>query len=402
MNCKTARSLFDDHVDGALGAARERELAAHVAGCAACREELAGLERAVEVLALGDVGPASREHVAAVMAAVRSAPREEPPVNEERRERRVLPWWWLLVSHAAAAAVVAAIVWGLVRERGAAVDAPGPIANEGDSAAPAPVERREELAEDDAVAAAPRYVFVPYELRVVQRAAEAATDREAADAALAEARAAQEAARRAAEERLQLAALALEERAARVGAAFTFALERGARGVERLARAAEEHTVLLAEQVAALRTNTSGDDAAQRDEVALAPEQLAPRDPLADDASFMQRGPLAITRDAGGVVLSLRGELDEVVPALIAQLDSSEADVRAAVRRRLEAYARELGVPAPTAAAANTSPSAPWYRSDRGRAADAHTRHGDEAEAAGAAAWRDWWSDARRVVRALP
>jgi hypothetical protein len=396
MNCKTARSLFDDHVDGALGAARERELAAHVAGCAACREELAGLERAVEVLALGDVGPASREHVAAVMAAVRSAPREEPPVNEERRERRVLPWWWLLVSHAAAAAVVAAIVWGLVRERGAAVDAPGPIANEGDSAAPAPVERREELAEDDAVAAAPRYVFVPYELRVVQRVPERSAE------LAAQAAAADEAARRAAEERLQLAALALEERAARVGAAFTIALERGARGVERLARAAEEHTVLLAEQVAALRTNTSGDDAAQRDEVALAPEQLAPRDPLADDASFMQRGPLAITRDAGGVVLSLRGELDEVVPALIAQLDSSEADVRAAVRRRLEAYARELGVPAPTAAAANTSPSAPWYRSDRGRAADAHTRHGDEAEAAGAAAWRDWWSDARRVVRALP
>lgn len=396
MNCKTARSLFDDHVDGALGAARERELAAHVAGCAACREELAGLERAVEVLALGDVGPASREHVAAVMAAVRSAPREEPPVNEERRERRVLPWWWLLVSHAAAAAIVAAIVWGLVRERGAAVDAPSPIANEGDSAAPVPVERREELAEDDAVAAAPRYVFVPYELRVVQRVPERSAE------LAAQAAAADEAARRAAEERLQLAALALEERAARVGAAFTIALERGARGVERLARAAEEHTVLLAEQVAALRANTSGDDAPQRDEVALAPEQLAPRDPLADDASFMQRGPLAITRDAGGVVLSLRGELDEVVPALIAQLDSSEADVRAAVRRRLEAYARELGVPAPTAAAANTSPSAPWYRSDRGRAADAHTRHGDEAEAAGAAAWRDWWSDARRVVRALP
>jgi hypothetical protein len=101
-------------------------------------------------------------------------------------------------------------------------------------------------------------------------------------------------------------------------------------------------------------------------------------------------------------VLSLRGELDEVVPALIAQLDSSEADVRAAVRRRLEAYARELGVPAPTAVAANTSEKSPWYRSDRGRAADAHTRSGDDAGAAGAAAWRDWWSDARRVVRALP
>ena len=397
MNCKTARSLFDDHVDGALGAARERELAAHVATCAACRDELAGLERAVEVLALGDVGKAPREHVAAVMAAVRSAPREEPPVNEERRERRVLPWWWLLVSHAAAAAIVAAIVWGLVREPGAvAVEGPGPIANESGSAAPLPGEPRDERVEDDAVAAAPRYVFVPYELRVVQRAPERSAE------LAAQAAAADEAARRAAEERLQLAALALEERAARVGAAFTFALERGARGVERLARAAEEHTVLLAEQVAALRTNTSGDDAAQRDEVALGPEQLAPRDPLADDASFVQRGPLAITRDAGGVVLSLRGELDEVVPALIAQLDSSEADVRAAVRRRLEAYARELGVPAPTAAAANTSPSAPWYRSDRGRAADAHTRHGDEAEAAGAAAWRDWWSDARRVVRALP
>jgi len=390
MNCKTARNLFDDHVDGTLGAARGRELATHVAGCAACRDELAGLERAVGVLALGDVGPTPREHVAAVMAAVRSAPREEAFDDEERRERRVLPWWWLVVSHAAAAAIVAVVVWGLVRERGAAPNEPGPIANEGESVAPAPQAPRDGRAqdtrqEDDAVAAAPRYVFVPYELRVVQRAPE----RDAA--ANADRLAAAEAARRAAAERVQLAALALKERAVSARTALAFALERGARGVEHLARAAEEHTAVLAEQLAALRANASA--------VALlepAPLGLA----AADDEPYAQRGPLAITRDAGGVVLSLRGDLDEVVPALIAQLDSADADVQLAVRRRLEACARELGVPPPTGAV--EAPDSRWYRSDRGRVADEHTRRADDDVVIGTAAWRDWWSDARRAARPLP
>lgn len=389
MNCKTARSLFDEHVDGTLGAARARELATHVAACVSCREELAGLEHAVGVLAIGEVGATPPEHVASVMAAVRNAAREESPRVDERRERRVLPWWWLVVSHVAAAAIVAAVVWGLVRERGAAPKEPGPIANEGEAVVPAPEQARDDRTENHEVASTPRYVFVPYELRVVQRAPErdAVAEANAAELAVAEA------ARRAAAERVQLAALALEKRVANAGAALAFALDRGARGVERLARAAEEHTTLLAEQLAVLRANQGDGEVA-----ALAPAatELAAN----EDEQFVQRGPLAITRDAGGVVLSLRGDLDEVVPALIAQLDSADADVRAAVRRRLEACARELGVPPPTAAVAATD--SPWYRSDRGRVADEHTGRTGEDVTVGTAAWRDWWSDARSAARPLP
>jgi anti-sigma factor RsiW len=45
MNCHAASLAIDERLDGTLDAARGAALAAHLAGCAACRGELAALER---------------------------------------------------------------------------------------------------------------------------------------------------------------------------------------------------------------------------------------------------------------------------------------------------------------------------------------------------------------------
>jgi hypothetical protein len=56
MTCDDVRDRLSDRIDGALDRAAEAEVTSHLATCAACQRELAGLERTVAGLhALGDV-----------------------------------------------------------------------------------------------------------------------------------------------------------------------------------------------------------------------------------------------------------------------------------------------------------------------------------------------------------
>jgi anti-sigma factor RsiW len=56
MTCDDVRDRLPDRIDGALDPAAEAEVTSHLATCAACQRELAGLERTVAGLrALGDV-----------------------------------------------------------------------------------------------------------------------------------------------------------------------------------------------------------------------------------------------------------------------------------------------------------------------------------------------------------
>jgi len=56
MTCDDVRDRLSDRIDGALDPAAEAEVTSHLAACAACQRELAGLERTVTGLrALGDV-----------------------------------------------------------------------------------------------------------------------------------------------------------------------------------------------------------------------------------------------------------------------------------------------------------------------------------------------------------
>jgi hypothetical protein len=404
MNCDDVRALSSEHLDGTLVGARDLALRAHLDACPLCRAELASLRTALATLALPASLPTPSEHVADVMAAVRRA----SAAAEEPRRRRVVPWL-VVASHVAAAAIGAGVLF-LLLERGAVTERAGLVADgsgggDGGAGTPTapvteplapPVQERAAAPDTDAL----RRVVI--DVAALEAGLARLLDRaeRRADAALAAARSAAE------RERLRL-----DARLARAAEGLAFAFERGAAGLEALA-ASDARERRLADELAALSERAYGLERELALERAAAPEAGSPT-AFADAgarvgtgewsaagtgaaATDPARGPVAIARDAGGIVLTLRGELDEVVPALVAQLDSPEADVRLAVERRLVALARSLGVAPPGDAGASDEP--PWWRSDRGRVADAYDRAG-APETSDTAAWRAWWDRTR--VRAV-
>ena len=76
MDCSRAQELFSDHLDGVLDRLLARELEAHLAGCAACRELRGAMGQVVEDLrgALDFEPPAGLAERAALAALAASAP----------------------------------------------------------------------------------------------------------------------------------------------------------------------------------------------------------------------------------------------------------------------------------------------------------------------------------------
>ena len=98
-------------------------------------------------------------------------------------------------------------------------------------------------------------------------------------------------------------------------------------------------------------------------------------------------GAVTIVREDARVRIATSGPTDEVIPALIAKLDERDAEIRAAVERRLLDLANGFEIAAP---GTGTGPAAadPWWRSNRGQAASTALggASNDRAEA-----WRAWW-----------
>ena len=111
--CPKIRGLLGPYADGELGALRRRGVERHVASCAACRRELAVLERtrglvreAVQAAARGTGG----DEAEAVLAALRPRLAAAAPPRPRHLGR-------LLASAAAAAAVAALAVFAVYKPR---------------------------------------------------------------------------------------------------------------------------------------------------------------------------------------------------------------------------------------------------------------------------------------------
>lgn len=105
MDCKTARGLLSEHIDGALDEVKRAALEAHLKSCAGCGSELKDL--------------------LSVSAAVKKLPRHRAPAGfaasvtaglpqlTRREDQRLFGWLWSMPVHlklAEAAAVAAAAV----------------------------------------------------------------------------------------------------------------------------------------------------------------------------------------------------------------------------------------------------------------------------------------------------
>jgi len=126
MECHDASLRIDERLDGTLDAAGSAALAAHLAGCAACRAELAALERlrtATRALPISPVPP----------------PDLWPGVAARTVAARRQPWAWAAV---AVVGVSAALVWQIVER---APSAPPVTFASSDEQYPTPGARRAAL-----------------------------------------------------------------------------------------------------------------------------------------------------------------------------------------------------------------------------------------------------------------
>jgi len=109
MTCTETRDLFSALADDALAPAERAALDAHLAGCAECRRELAGLLRTVKLVRAIDPERAPAGFVDRVLAAARPEP------ARKRLARRLLAPWPTLPLGAAALFLVAGLAVLLFR-----------------------------------------------------------------------------------------------------------------------------------------------------------------------------------------------------------------------------------------------------------------------------------------------
>lgn len=102
IDCARTRRALDDRMDGPLDAAREDEVARHLARCAACREHEAGLLLVRRALRSLPSEPLPDEDLASIWSRTVDSP-------EERVERSAR--WGAI----AAAALVAGLAFALIR-----------------------------------------------------------------------------------------------------------------------------------------------------------------------------------------------------------------------------------------------------------------------------------------------
>jgi anti-sigma factor RsiW len=111
MRCGGAQKLLVAAIDGELTPGRRLALDRHLAGCVACRDELAATER---MLAAVDARPSEAPVSAALEQATLRRVRLAAAAEAERPERA--RWWrWLSLPALAAATAVVALAVGITR-----------------------------------------------------------------------------------------------------------------------------------------------------------------------------------------------------------------------------------------------------------------------------------------------
>jgi predicted anti-sigma-YlaC factor YlaD len=128
MTCEEVRERLDDWVEGKLGERESEAVAAHVAGCAACREEARSLEALLSAAAglPRDIRP-PRDLWDGIDARL-----DEAAVTPVRAAHAGLPAWALVAAALALVVVTAAVTSMLVRN-----DAAMALRPTGESAPPA-------------------------------------------------------------------------------------------------------------------------------------------------------------------------------------------------------------------------------------------------------------------------
>lgn len=144
--CEEARILLGVYVLGAIDPAERSQVDAHLGGCPACRDELAGMAGLPALL--GRVNEAQLTQVAGPPAELLDSLLARA-ARERRRPRRLFGGWPLLAAAAAALVVAGAVIGGLAAspERETRVVA-GPTVTVTPAPEPEPSEREEPPGEE--------------------------------------------------------------------------------------------------------------------------------------------------------------------------------------------------------------------------------------------------------------
>lgn len=119
MNCKTARAMFSARLDGGLSYEEVRGFQDHLARCAGCAGEYAGLERTVRLVRSLPEVPAPSDFVQGVVRAARQAQpgnavdRSSAAVWRERLRGFLEGFAWIGSPRFAAAALALGLVVGM-------------------------------------------------------------------------------------------------------------------------------------------------------------------------------------------------------------------------------------------------------------------------------------------------
>lgn len=121
MNCQSARPHFSGLLDPRVATASTAEVRSHVAGCAECQRELAGLQQTLnelDALPAMKPSPALRANFYAMLAQEKRAQRSAAPASFAHQTRSAeIPltrrlWFWLVQPVAACALLAAGFMIG--------------------------------------------------------------------------------------------------------------------------------------------------------------------------------------------------------------------------------------------------------------------------------------------------
>ncbi|QDU65961.1 anti-sigma factor family protein [Engelhardtia mirabilis] len=433
MNCDEIRAWLPALRDDDLAARDRSEVEAHLSSCSACATERVRLDERIDLLAVDVSATAPRAHVDAVMAAV-----AREALGRDRRR----PRWWL-VTHVAAAAAGILMTWSVGRfgfdfgvgagnggdgkqqrshdvadsDAGAEVSTGASIAMGGDR-----------LTVQGAVASDPLQVYEPprspahpggtdgdgtgYTPGLANLVAHHPTQRRSNAAAesvhtrvvtvpvplwlAAPGRGVASAPPVASDARADVSEAELRPYLEPLLAEGVALLAQMARAVERATFPPEGVDPTLPDDSEAALAR-SGQTSAPRPINGLPSGRPSPS--LADVELELEprRGPVTVRRDGDRIVLGTRGELDEVVPALLALLSDADPAVIEVVEGRLRSIARDLDRPAPSTELLTGDDADPWWRSARAAVADRTLPSPELAAIDRADAWEGWWRSVDRA-----
>ncbi|HEX8957986.1 MAG TPA: zf-HC2 domain-containing protein [Burkholderiaceae bacterium] len=122
MHCEEAKKLLQADVDGELDAASSAQLAAHVAGCAACEAERAALADLKQALKQGQVHAAPEALRRRIAIAIRNEAEQAAKRKSMPRKSFKPSWAWLNGGFAGAGALAFAFMFSLYLSRPSDVD----------------------------------------------------------------------------------------------------------------------------------------------------------------------------------------------------------------------------------------------------------------------------------------